>query len=89
MTCFCPADPNFNFGQFHDVMKDQGFIIYPGKLTNVESFRIGCIGRMDAMVMRAVVATAKQAQDQMQVTSAAPRSEAVADAWCRSLDLTI
>jgi hypothetical protein len=30
-------------------MKAQGFIIYPGKLTVVDSFRVGCIGRMDAM----------------------------------------
>ena len=26
-------------------MKAKGFIIYPGKLTVVDSFRIGCIGR--------------------------------------------
>jgi hypothetical protein len=28
-------------------MKARGFIIYPGKLTVVDSFRLGCIGRLD------------------------------------------
>jgi 2-aminoethylphosphonate-pyruvate transaminase len=78
VTFFCPADPNFDFGRFYDLMKDQGFIIYPGKLTEVESFRVGCIGRMDADVMRAVVAAAKQALVEMNVASAAPPAEAVA-----------
>ncbi len=35
-------------------MKEQGFIIYPGKLTVVDSFRIGCIGQVDASVMQRV-----------------------------------
>ena len=37
-------------------MKAAGYIIYPEKLTVVDSFRIGCIGRMDGQVMRDVVA---------------------------------
>jgi 2-aminoethylphosphonate-pyruvate transaminase len=53
-------------------MKDQGFIIYPGKLTMVDSFRIGCIGQLDAEIMRGVVRAAKVALDQMGVASAAP-----------------
>ena len=53
-------------------MKARGFIIYPGKLTVVDSFRIGCIGRMDEDVMRRVVAAAGEALTEMGVTSAAP-----------------
>jgi 2-aminoethylphosphonate-pyruvate transaminase len=45
VTFFCPADPAFDFNRFYDAMKARGFIIYPGKLTVVDSFRIGCIGR--------------------------------------------
>ena len=33
-------------------MKDQGFIIYPGKLTKIDSFRIGCIGQIDNKIMK-------------------------------------
>ncbi|MDD9922849.1 MAG: 2-aminoethylphosphonate--pyruvate transaminase, partial [Boseongicola sp.] len=51
VTFFCPADPNFSFQGFYDAMKARGFIIYPGKLTVVDSFRIGCIGRLDEHIM--------------------------------------
>ena len=42
-------------------MKAKGFIIYPGKLTVVDSFRIGCIGRIDHHVMGRVVKAAGEA----------------------------
>ena len=41
VTFCCPDDPNFRFDRFYDLMKDKGFIIYPGKLTVVDSFRVG------------------------------------------------
>ena len=60
VTFFCPADRNFVFDRFYDLMKEKGFIIYPGKLTVVDSFRVGCIGQMDEHVMRQVVTAAKR-----------------------------
>ena len=72
VTFFCPADPAFSFQGFYDAMKARGFIIYPGKLTVVDSFRVGCIGRMDGDVMRRVVSAAGEALTEMGVTSAAP-----------------
>jgi 2-aminoethylphosphonate-pyruvate transaminase len=72
VTFFCPADPAFAFPRFYDAMKARGFIIYPGKLTVVDSFRIGCIGRMDEDVMARVVTAAREALDNMGVASAAP-----------------
>ena len=33
------------FETFYDRLKRAGFVIYPGKLTAADSFRIGCIGR--------------------------------------------
>lgn len=77
VTFFCPADPAFRFGQFYDLMKARGFIIYPGKLTVVDSFRIGCIGRMDADVMRQVAAAAGECLAEMGVASAAPPAAAL------------
>jgi len=76
VTFFCPADPAFAFARFYDLMKAKGFIIYPGKLTVVDSFRIGCIGRMDAAVMRRVVAAAADCLAEMGVASAAPPAAA-------------
>ena len=61
VTFFCPEDAAFTFTQFYELMKAAGFIIYPGKLTVVDSFRIGCIGRMDHHVMADVVAAAAEA----------------------------
>ncbi len=72
VTFFCPADEQFEFSQFYDLMKTKGFIIYPGKLTVVDSFRVGCIGQMDEHIMREVVTAAKDALSEMGVVSAAP-----------------
>lgn len=79
VTFFCPADPAFEFAHFYDAMKARGFIIYPGKLTVVDSFRIGCIGRLDADIMRRVVAAAAEALAGMGVQSAAPPAAAIAE----------
>ena len=77
VTFFCPADPAFSFQGFYDAMKARGFIIYPGKLTVVDSFRIGCIGRMDADIMTRVVNAAGEALADMGVSSAAPPAAAL------------
>ena len=71
-TFFCPADPNFRFATFYELMKERGFILYPGKLTKSESFRIGHIGQVDATVMQAVVDNSAEVLKQMGVQSAAP-----------------
>jgi len=72
VTFFCPASPAFNFKRFYDLMKQKGFIIYPGKLTVAESFRIGCIGHMDAAIMRRVVTAASEALSALGVNDASP-----------------
>jgi len=41
-----PAEPKFNFDGFYRGLSERGFIIYPGKLTQVNTFRIGTIGRL-------------------------------------------
>ena len=77
VTFFCPADEKFKFDTFYELMKDKGFIIYPGKLTAVDSFRIGCIGQMDEHVMHRVVDAAKTCLVKMGVTDAAPPAAAL------------
>ena len=76
-TFFCPADPAFTFDGFYAAMKARGFIIYPGKLTVVDSFRIGHIGRMDGAIMERVVKAAGEALAEMGVSSAAPPAAAL------------
>ncbi|MCP4450315.1 MAG: 2-aminoethylphosphonate--pyruvate transaminase [Planctomycetes bacterium] len=41
-----PEDPNFEFKKFYQRLSDKGMVIYPGKLTEVDCFRIGNIGRL-------------------------------------------
>jgi 2-aminoethylphosphonate-pyruvate transaminase len=41
-----PAHPKFTFDTFYRELSGCGFIIYPGKLTKVDTFRIGTIGRI-------------------------------------------
>ena len=56
VTFFNPAHPKFDFQTFYDLLKAKGFIIYPGKLTVAESFRLGCIGQLHDPQIDAVVA---------------------------------
>ncbi|NOX73024.1 MAG: 2-aminoethylphosphonate--pyruvate transaminase [Alphaproteobacteria bacterium] len=72
VTFFCPAHEAFEFTAFYERMKAKGFILYPGKLTVVDSFRIGCIGQMDGDVMRQVVNAARETLAEMGVPDAAP-----------------
>ena len=79
VTFFNPDDPQFIFSEFYELMKQSGFIIYPGKLTAVDSFRIGCIGQLNTNVMRDVVAAAGSALKTMGVSSARPPAKAYAE----------
>ena len=42
-----PENRRFDFEKFYTALAERGFVIYPGKLTKAESFRIGCIGALD------------------------------------------
>ncbi|MCB9758599.1 MAG: 2-aminoethylphosphonate--pyruvate transaminase [Alphaproteobacteria bacterium] len=46
VTFHQPEDPSFSFDVFYDALYARGFAIYPGKLTEVETFRVGCIGQV-------------------------------------------
>ena len=59
LTFHAPADPAYDFKRFYDAVKARGFILYPGKLTQVETFRVGCIGAIGpAEITEAVAAVA-------------------------------
>jgi 2-aminoethylphosphonate-pyruvate transaminase len=72
VTFHMPADPRFRFEQFYDRLRDKGYVIYPGKLTVADSFRIGCIGRLGEAEMRGALAAIKEAMQEMGVASGAP-----------------
>jgi 2-aminoethylphosphonate-pyruvate transaminase len=55
VTFHAPADSSYRFSTLYQGVREQGYILYPGKLTRVETFRVGCIGAIDATVLRNAV----------------------------------
>ncbi|WP_414696617.1 2-aminoethylphosphonate--pyruvate transaminase [Paraburkholderia sp.] len=47
VTFHAPRDPKWKFADFYAAVRDAGYVLYPGKLTQVETFRVGCIGAID------------------------------------------
>jgi len=67
-----PADPKFIFKDFYDAMEKKGFVLYPGKLTIADTFRVGCIGALDENDMNAALSAMRQTLKDMGVKSGAP-----------------
>lgn len=59
-TFHMPKAPRFVFQDFYDRLKERGYVIYPGKLTVADSFRIGCIGRIGPDDIRAFLVTVRE-----------------------------
>jgi 2-aminoethylphosphonate-pyruvate transaminase len=68
VTFQTPEDAAFDFPAFYAGLQDRGFTIYPGKLTKIDSFRIGCIGQVFPHDMRAAVAAVGEVIAEMGVT---------------------
>jgi 2-aminoethylphosphonate-pyruvate transaminase len=54
-TFHAPGDPNYDFQKFYDRVREKGFVLYPGKLTQVDTLRVGCIGAIDEHAIRAAL----------------------------------
>ncbi len=63
VTFHMPENRKFVFERFYGLMREQGYVIYPGKLTQADSFRMGCIGRLDQDHMRGALAAVRHALD--------------------------
>ena len=63
ITFHMPTSPQFDFNAFYDGLKDQGYVIYPGKLTVADSFRMGCIGRLGAAEIDGALAAVRKMLD--------------------------
>jgi 2-aminoethylphosphonate-pyruvate transaminase len=72
VTFHAPADPAYDFKTFYAMTRDRGYILYPGKLTQVETFRVGCIGAIDSNEMRSVVSAVEQTLRQMGIKQVGP-----------------
>jgi 2-aminoethylphosphonate-pyruvate transaminase len=72
VTVRMPVDPRFHFQTLYDRLAERGYVIYPGKLTVADSFRIGCIGRLGEEEMRGVLAAIGDIVQAMGVSSCRP-----------------
>lgn len=73
VTFHMPADPAFDFAVFYEHLRNAGFVIYPGKLTAADSFRIGCIGRLGRAEIEAALDCIRQTLDAMNVCQTGPQ----------------
>ena len=78
VTFHAPDDPNYRFDTFYAHLRDRGYILYPGKLTKMETFRVGCIGAIDANEMRNMVGAVALALKDMGIKRVARPLSAVA-----------
>jgi 2-aminoethylphosphonate-pyruvate transaminase len=78
VTFHAPGDAAYTFKDFYERVKSRGYILYPGKLTQVETFRVGCIGAIDHNEMRNVVTAVAETLKEMGVTKIAPKLLAAA-----------
>ncbi|MDO6513568.1 2-aminoethylphosphonate--pyruvate transaminase [Neptuniibacter sp. 2_MG-2023] len=67
-TFFSPTDKNFEFTDFYNRLKIHNFIIYPGKLTEAESFRLGHIGQLYDQQVDQLLDAVAVVLDEMQVS---------------------
>uniref|UniRef100_A0A7S1I872 Aminotransferase class V domain-containing protein n=1 Tax=Eutreptiella gymnastica TaxID=73025 RepID=A0A7S1I872_9EUGL len=65
LTFLAPTHPKWNFERFYTLLNDEGFVIYPGKLTEQDCFRIGCIGDLHPQDAQALVECVAATLDQM------------------------
>jgi 2-aminoethylphosphonate-pyruvate transaminase len=72
VTFHAPADPKYAFKEFYDRVRDRGFILYPGKLTQLETFRVGCIGAIGPVEMRHAVNAVRDTLLEMGIRQVAP-----------------
>ncbi len=73
-----PQDPRFRFDTLYAALAERGFIIYPGKLTQAKSFRIGCIGALEPEDFERLVAAVGEIMAE-QGLSAEPTAAAVVE----------
>ena len=58
---------NFNFKEFYERLSGKGHVIYPGKLTHADCFRIGHIGRLGAGDVASLMAAIAETLNEMEI----------------------
>jgi 2-aminoethylphosphonate-pyruvate transaminase len=72
VTFHAPPDAAYTFTDFYARVRDKGFILYPGKLTRLETFRVGCIGAIGSDEMRHAVNAVRDTLREMGIRQVEP-----------------
>ena len=64
---YYPNHPRFQFDEFYTRLNDKGFVIYPGKMSNIDCFRIGNIGRLFERDILALLAAIRATLSEMEI----------------------
>lgn len=60
-----PDDPKWNFEEFYRRLNDRDLVIYPGKVSNADCFRIGNIGRISESDVYTLLAAIREVMNEM------------------------
>jgi len=63
-----PDYPKFNFEEFYQRLSNKGCVIYPGKLSHADCFRIGHIGRLDQSDVFLLISAIRETLSDMEIT---------------------
>ena len=66
-TFHMPSDPHFQFERFYNLLSGRDCIIYPGKLTHIDCFRIGTIGDLNDKDITTLLQSIRECLGSMQV----------------------
>ena len=61
VTFHAPEVAGYSFQDFYAAVRARGFLLYPGKLTQIETFRVGCIGAIGTQEITQAVYAIEQA----------------------------
>jgi 2-aminoethylphosphonate-pyruvate transaminase len=75
VTFYAPDSPRYAFKSFYNAVKARGYILYPGKLTTLETFRVGCMGQLGERGIGGAVEAVGQVLAEMRAAARRSRSE--------------
>lgn len=75
VTFHPPASPRYEFKAFYNAVKARGYILYPGKLTTVETFRVGCMGQLGERGMQGAVDAVREVLAEMGIRTTGVAAE--------------
>ena len=62
-----PAHLNFDFGEFYRRLNERDYVIYPGKVSDADCFRIGSMGRLSVADVSGLLAAIRETLADMEI----------------------